>query len=445
LNHAVNDSTQLSVNARMSQRHPDSTWPAYSTALFLPETDPFYVNPTGGHDPVEIDYSFGRLFGPIHAQATDTAGGIASNARVNWHAWNLSAHLNYYFEDLHQTQHNFLNLSALNNALADADASTAFDPFSLTINPATVEKIRATYSYRSWSDLRTFNFSADRSLLTESAGDVSVSIGGEYRKQRLFSVAADPNQGTVREDLGRNVTASFVDFVVPVFGKDNRRTLLNELELQLGARYENYGQLSALTRKAGLIWSPDTPVTFRSTWGQSFRPPALTDLSESLDGNEVVVLPDAKSPTGQSTVVVWFGGNPELRAERATTWTVGLDWRPVTGASFTATYFDTLVRERVDDPVFTFDVLQDPTFGGVILRNPTPAQRLSACGRGTFYVDPAGCLAAPIIIDDRTQNEDSLRSRGMEFVGKREFEAVFGKMSVDIDTKLAAVFRGSFP
>jgi outer membrane receptor protein involved in Fe transport len=200
---------------------------------------------------------------------------------------------------------------------------------------------------------------------------------------------------------------------------------LRRLELSLASRYEKYSDFGhATTPKLGMAWSPFNALVFRGTWGRSVRAPTLADLDASHNYVFPYVLPDKASPNGFSPVLIESGKNPSLTVEHARSWTAGFDVDPrewIPGLTFSATYFDIQFRDRIQEPIVSpstlANILNDPSFTELITRNLNPALIASACARGQYYAsNSADCLHYPAaaILDIRSQNRESVRTRGFD-------------------------------
>ena len=83
--------------------------------------------------------------------------------------------------------------------------------------------------------------------------------------------------------------------------------------------------------QVGLIWRPFPDLKARATYGTSFRAPLLNDLNPVPF--EVVPLPEPDPTTGRRDEYPGvFGGNPDLKPEKARIWTAGLDFTPQAAA-----------------------------------------------------------------------------------------------------------------
>jgi len=414
------------------RRMQKNTNPGYPATLVVPETNPYYVDPTGVGGPVILEYGFGNLLGPLAAHTETFTGMAALGAEMHSDTWRFRSQFSYSRQSVLQDVENAVDRRSLAAALSSTDLASAFNPFADTPeNSEIARSLRTTLRYRSATAQMDLLSYAQRPIGPRQADDGSalVTVGAEYRRQTLHSSSPGSVPDGQRDDLGRSVTSAFAEVTSPI-GRD--------IALSAGARYENHGTERVLSPKFALRWSPLPLLSVRSTWGRSYRDPNLTDRVEANNSIEIITLPDSHASNGASNVLVDFGNNAALHAERARNWTAGLDLAAGERGSLSATYFDIASAGRIYSPTLTASALADPSFDGLIVRKPSYAQRLAVCqAPGVYLGDPASCMAVPIaaIVDVRLQNLDVLRERGIDVTGHRDFESIrFGKFSVGLNS-----------
>lgn len=208
---------------------------------------------------------------------------------------------------------------------------------------------------------------------------------------------------------------------VPLFGGLNARPGLQLLELSLAARIEDYEDFGDTTNpKLGVVWSPAPGIRFRSSWGTSFRAPALTELNEGRNVSAV----DVREGAVSRLALLELGGNPDLRPETAESFTLGFDLEPtiITGLRAGVTLFETRFEDQIARPgteLFA-SALIDPALAPFVRRiTPGSASDLAAVNAllndptyrfpGVF---PASAFAA--IIDGRWVNTSETLVRGLD-------------------------------
>jgi outer membrane receptor protein involved in Fe transport len=424
--HSLTDNLAVFANAMASQRDARQRSSGYQTSFPVPDSNAFYVNPSGGTDPVAIDYNFLDDIGPMYTDVLVNNFNFTLGLNVDaGAAWKVSLYANYAQERENQFTGNQVDQAALAAALADSNPATAFNPFAdgSHTNPATLKSLATGGRFYTDSRLRTADVTADGPIGNLPGGPIKLALGADHRNQVFGTISPEsPVSAATRTSLSRNVAAAFGEISVPLFGKDNSAAGYRRLELSVAGRYEHYSDFGqAATPKFGAVWSPFDAVAVRGTWGRSIRAPTLVDLDTSQ--NVVIRFPlaDTASAQGLSTALVESGKNASLTVEHARSWTTGIDidarqW--ATGLTFSATYFNIDFRNRIASPAFGPDILNDPSFASLIIRKPTATQLSAACSQGRYLNGPsADCplSGATVILDVRPQNMASVRTQGIDF------------------------------
>jgi iron complex outermembrane recepter protein len=404
--------------------------PGYEASLVVPPSNPYYVDPSGQGGPTTVEYGFGSLLGPLAERADTLTALTAVGAEMRAGLWRIRSQLSHSRVTITQVTDNAVDQQSLTTALNSSDPSTAFNALWNTPgNMGIADTFRTALRYQSVTTQTDLASYAQRQIGGQDDSAAVFTLGAEYRRQTLHSFAANLTVVDARrEDLGRSVSSAFAELTAPV-GR--------HVSFSVGARYENHGVEHVTAPKFALRWQPLDSFSVRSTWGRSFRDSNLVDRDEAGNLTGILPLPDPHSTTGFSSVLVTTGNNGSLHSERARNWTAGLDLSAHDGSSVGATYFDITSAGRIYSPTLTASALVDPAFDGVIIRNPTYAQRLAACQLpGTFFGDGATCMTAPIaaIVDVRLQNLDVLRERGIDLTGRESFESRIGKLSVGLNS-----------
>jgi outer membrane receptor protein involved in Fe transport len=440
----LNDRLDLFTDVLVSHRDAKEREGGLGASLVVPSTNPFYVNPTGGSDPVIVDYNFLDDLGPQIVDSLVNTSNITLGLDLNVGAsWRVNVYGNYARETDSQHGGGLINYAALQSALADPDPSTAFNPFGAgsNTNPATLNAISSSSHFYVRSELRSGNVTADGPIVQLPGGAVKLALGADTRQQLYdTSDSASIISAESRISLSRHVTSAFGEVTIPLFGRDNGATGYRRLELSFASRYEDYSDFGpSTTPKVGLLWAPTEAFMVRGTWGRSTRVPTLADLDESQNVVIPYALPDSLSPTGVTNVLVLSGQNSRLTEERARSWTAGLDFNParwLPGASLSLTYFDIVFSNRIEAPTFEANILEDPAQDAFVTRNPRAAQVSSACNQGRFLLGTtADCLqfAAGAILDLRVQNIESVQTRGVDFRGAYRWTAAYGTVKLALD------------
>lgn len=269
--------------------------------------------------------------------------------------------------------------------------------------------------------------SADGTLMHMPAGDIRMAIGAGTRKE---------GYRTSSTDVSRTVNYLFGEILAPLVAPSSDRTGLHELELSLSARAEQYSDFGNSTNpRIGLRYVPTGDLTLRATWGKSLKAPSF----DQMYSQSVLYLFDAAdlgyAGTGQALLT--YGGNPELRPETSTSWTIGGEYNPLKMRSLrlSATWFDIDYRNRIVQPISSLVTgLSDPIY--VPFVDPNPSASLQArlladandfANFSTGAYDPASVVA---VLRDQYANATAQTVKGLD-IGYRQS---FGMSSGDLST-----------
>ena len=168
-----------------------------------------------------------------------------------------------------------------------------------------------------------------------SGGAATAYVGAEYYEINYAAlVDAQSEAGLIGGSAGnsaegyRDVTAVFAEAILPV---------LDGLEVDLALRYDDYSDFgSATTYRGGVLWAIPgfEALKLKASYGTGFRAPALSDLygATSFSAESAIdywgceqtgVLP-ADCPERQFDT--YIGSNPNLDAEKSTTWSIGAEY-----------------------------------------------------------------------------------------------------------------------
>ncbi|MEO7689358.1 MAG: TonB-dependent receptor, partial [Sphingomonas sp.] len=407
--------------------------PTANAPRTVPVTNPFYVDPVGTHQPVSVEYSFVRDLGNERARGIASAFGGTLGLEAHAGPWVIDGHGTWGHEFERSTLLNRINSARLAAALADTNPATAYNLFGdgPNTNPATIASIRGSSISRDRGTVWSATLRADGPLLRLPAGDARLAIGGEYREERYRDggTVADTSSLTPTFIPGyplpnpRRVSAGYAELFVPVFGDGATLPGFHRLDLSAAVRTEHYSDFGATTNpKFGASWEPVAGLTIRGTYGTSFRAPSFQDLRQD-SGSQLVfpyTVPDPQSPTGQSNIIVIRRNDPNLKPERATTWTLGADLKPafLPGAHAGVTWFKVDYRDRIASPsaqLFNF-LVNRSTYAGIIEPNPSPARVAELYASPYFSyllnIPPTATFAA--VVDASLQNLSIVKQSGLD-------------------------------
>ena len=252
--------------------------------------------------------------GPRKTEVENLSSRALVGLRGDFEGWNWESALLYTSASTQDRENRISNtLFQQQLALSTPDA---YNPFNggCTVdiaagdctpsNTAAIRAITVPVNRRDKTSLESWDFKLSRpDLFTLWAGDVGAAIGVEARRE-TFVDNRDPRQdGTIQftdivsglttNDLmgnsgsldtrgNRTVQSGYVELQVPLVSPDMSIPLVQNIDMQLAARYENFDTFGSVTKpKVALSWRPFDFLLFRSAWSQGFRAPNLQQQYES--------------------------------------------------------------------------------------------------------------------------------------------------------------------
>jgi iron complex outermembrane recepter protein len=412
----------------------------------VPTTNPFYVDPIGTRQPIGVNYSFVRDLGPERLRGHVKAYGTSAGFEAHFGGWTVDAHGTWGRQDEGYEYLNLVNSARLALALADTNPATAYNLLGdgVWTNPATIESIRGfskrDYGGSSWSA----TLRADGPVFPLPAGSVRVALGAEYRKDRYRDGPTLSYTSTLSPVVipatplpdGRTVKSAYAEVLIPIFGGSAQVPGFRRLDISAALRAEDYSDFGGTQNpKLSLAWESLPGLTIRSSYGTSFRAPLFSEMRQDPGSIGYFAFPvaDPQSPTGMSNLLVIRGNDPNLRPERATTWTIGVDIEPkfLPGFRANATYFDVSYRDRIATPapnIPNFLINRD-IYESILTPNPSQA-RIAELYASPYYRDFFGIPSTATFVaeaDARLQNLSVVEQSGLDVELAYDFAIAGGR------------------
>ncbi len=433
-----------------TDRHYDRrTSQSFEMPFEVDPGSPFYVDPIGTNQPIEVEYRLSDDLGQERLAGTAKAWSGIFGGKLDLGRWSIDAHGTFGRQTENFRQENLPNFFRLFAAIADTDPATAFDLLgsgSGNTDPATVAAVRGIETTHSDYTVWAGSVKADGPVFDLPAGALRAAVGGEYRTERFASSGfddafSDPGRALVEPTEDRRILAGFAEIDAPLVSPDMAFPMVRKLTLAASVRVENYDDFGTTTNpKIGATWEPVDGVSIRANWGTSFRAPSFNDVRQDIQIQEYFTnrLPDPQSPTGTTTALILVGNKPGIGPERAHTLTAGFDIAPKTlpGLALSATWFAIDYKDRIQDArAQTQNVFRDrAAFAGLINENPTPAEIAFYYASPAFENDrgiPASAIQATV--DVRNQNLAVSKESGVDFQASYGFAFAGGKADTGID------------
>ena len=257
-----------------------------------------------------------------------------------------------------------------------------FDFFGIAgVNaPETLDALRTTLHRDASLEQRSLDFRATGRLFELPAGDLSLAVGGEWRREEISS-SADPlfNAGLAIGYIPlnnlpkgeRRTRAAFVEAGIPLTSPKKAVPFMRRADLTVALRYEHISPGgNASTPKFGFRWLPfDDQLVLRATYAEGFVAPSIFALFGPAQGAvPTLSLPEGNGQTGAggATGRIVNGqfiaqtaelSNPALTAAKSESRTFGVVYSPkkIKGLNLSADYYH-IEQDKVGGLDYTFIV-----------------------------------------------------------------------------------------
>ncbi|HYG49109.1 MAG TPA: TonB-dependent receptor [Allosphingosinicella sp.] len=250
------------------------------------------------------------------------------------------------------------------------------------------------------------------------AGDVSVAVGAEYRKEEIDGFVPAEFQPIFNPTTGASTSVWSVGNFRPSKGSYNVKEAYFETVVPLGFGLEFNGAIRATdystsgfvtTWKLGATWQPIDDIVIRVNRSRDIRAPNLNELYQAGTANTSTVTNPFFPGPGPGTITYpanlsYLGtitGNLNLQPEKADSWNIGavLSPRFLRGFTFSADYWRVKVKGAIDS--LSADDIVNRCFEGLA----------DFCAAIT--PDPAN--PSRVLISRQPVNFSSILMRGLDF------------------------------
>ena len=436
--------------------------------------------------------------GPRLGSVTKDEFRLVAGLRGEFSGWDYDTGFVYAQANTTDLTRNRISSSLAQEAINRTDA-TAYNPFNggclpgdnvgalqidCTPNPQSViDAITVDVFREGETTLALADFKVSRpDLFQMPGGGVGVAAGVEFRRE-TFEDDRDPRlDGSITftnavngdffgsDVLGsspspdtsgnREVYSAFAEALIPLVSDDMDIPLINELELQVAARFEDFSDSSsAFVPRAALAWRPVRDILFRGAWSQGFRAPNLVQINdegttrsnsviravecvaEIIQGDEDDV-PDC----GTVGTIDFRQGGRDLRPEDTESINFGVVLTPsfIPGLTLTADYWEVKQEGIIgifgNQNALLLDLLlrlQGSSNPFVVRDDPTQDDLDLYAGTG---INPAGELQQ---ILNPYRNLDERTSEGLDFSVMYEVETSFGEFDFQVNAARLLGFEQS--
>jgi outer membrane receptor protein involved in Fe transport len=266
---------------------------------------------------------------------------------------------------------------------------------------------------------------AEGPLFQLPGGSAHLAFGGGIRSNRFDAFRT---LGTAQDIVASQQDAyGYAEIALPLVSPALGLPALYSLNLTGALRYDNYpGIDDVVTPRLGAIYAPTADFEIKGSWGRSFRAPTLYEQYNSVS---TVLYPasylgGANYPASATALVV-TGGNPDLKPERATTWsaTLALHPRVLEGAHLDLSYFNVHYTNRIVTPIpLITEALNNPAYADLVNLTPSPAQTTALTSNSQSFINGVGGVYNPAsvvaIVNDASLNVASQNIDGIDIAGR---------------------------
>ncbi|MFD2631273.1 TonB-dependent receptor [Idiomarina piscisalsi] len=241
------------------------------------------------------------------------------------------------------------------------------------------------------------------------AGVSSAAFGVEYREEKyqdkydLLSAAGQVSGSSGASAGGeRDVTALYGEMLFPV---------LDSVDIEVAGRYDDYSDYgSDFSPKVAVRWRPSDTLLVRGSWGEGFRAPTLSNLTQEpafsaeYTNDEATCIALTGEPcVGGSSVQVntYSAGNVNLESENSEQIGLGVVWEASDWLNMSVDYYDIEITNSISS---------------------IGLQQAANCLRGTGTLCPSGISQ----FDEGTTIPDPELGVGVMFAGDDVNAAIVG-------------------
>lgn len=451
LTQQLDSTTRFDLEGYWSRRVTSPLLPQSRTTGTITSTNP-YFHSIAGETSQTVSYSYDPVFGPARQSKSivDAWGVTPSFSKEVGGDWQVRALANYG-RSYTQVTEQIVNPTLEAAALAGTTLATALNPYNLSAtNAGVLAGIHDWENYASSvQELAEARLVLDGSLFSLPGGNVHIAVGGEYHYENLDAVSLADRVGhgelNPHTMASRSVKSAFGELLIPIFGTDNGFAGMRRLDISASVRYDDYSDVGSTTNpKIGFTYKPADSFTIRGNFGTSFNAPSLSDTTGAVDTRAQIIgvspFRTATSPASDlfRRTVLLAGGNPGLTPQKADTFSIGADFKPVfvPGLTLSGTYYKVKFKNAIAlAPFYTPAIFTTPAYAQFVTINPTLAQAQALLAG--FRLDGISSIEALYasgqspyaIFDARRNNLGSTTQDGIDFNAVYQRQTGFGSIN----------------
>ncbi len=241
-------------------------------------------------------------------------------------------------------------------------------------SPELIAFLTGEESFDARSDLYIVEGNLTRDLGSLRGVPIRLALGAQYRREKLsYDYDAEANRDDFmflvgNPDFGneRSVEAAFVELSLPV---------AEDLDVQVAARYENYGDgVDSADPKIALLWRPTLNLSLRASAGTSFRAPSLFQAFGTQTSLAQLIDPRVGTPQFFPVRTQPNPNGAPLQPESADVLNVGVSYSPWPKLDLALDYwsfdYSHVIVEQNSQALLNAAALGDPQASAQVIRDP---------------------------------------------------------------------------
>src|SRR5439155_6009831 len=338
----------------LSDQIATTATPSGFAPILLPPTSPFYPHDRAqqaGVDgqPLNVRY---RCVECGNRDLTDTneAWQIVAGAKGKMWPWDWDGSFNYSENTNKEVLNNGYYQYTRILPILNSGTVNLFGPNTPAISQLIQDTAFRGEAFRAKLNGYGIDLKGSGDIYKLPAGALALALGIQAGKETLTQNPSEPL--TVGDLTGYGGNFQAIDHsrtAYAAFGELNI-PIVKGLEGNIAVRYDHYSDFGSTTNpKLSVRWQPLQSLLVRASWGTGFLAPTLYQLWNpktpglSQPGlSDPLRCPDpnvAANPDCNTQYTVTFGGNPDLKPERANQTLIGAVWEPVGGVSLGIDWF----------------------------------------------------------------------------------------------------------
>ena len=339
--------------------------------------------------------------------------------------WNYSFDATHSDVYLKYTSKNYIQAQHLLDVIADG----SFNFFDQSQNSqAERDYLSPTVVNNSVSRLTLIQGSLSHGFFTLPGGPLQVAVGLSYRKESIHNPSSNPANevnpydryygiNAVGVEGSRDVKSAYYEVDAPIF---------DQLDLKATGRYDDYssGQKNFSPKFEAQI-KPISQIKLRGTYSRGFAIPSFNEAYGLPTTGYINTQVDASTPGGAAFIAAHGGdtyatagysygqtsvGNPAVKPEKSTSFTLGVVLDPLPWLTITADYYNIKIKDLITTPNCSAAVDEYYANNGVT--------SVPGCVTAPGVPDPnapAGTLALLGTITSVYGNANALKTHGFDF------------------------------